>query len=329
MNEKRDALVGVVIVAALAVIIVGTLWLEGTSFSGETTEIHAVFTEVGQITAGNPVKFRGVRVGSVRNVEVLPDGSLVRVTFRVQGDLRVPPDAVVVLSPESFFGDWQAEIHSRARFPHADFADAREADDLPGYALPDIAQLTATADRISDNIASLSDRVGIAFSEETAMNIASMIDNMEGVTERLSELVTQQAASFTDVTDDVRRATQGIGDAALEAQIVLTRLNSLMGQAATGEALSDFAALAQNLRQLSEDLQDTNTTVQAMAVQVDSTFAALDRVAVRATEGEGSLARLLRDPTMAAGMEGTLTELQVLLQDIRENPRRYLRLSIF
>jgi hypothetical protein len=46
-------------------------------------------------------------------------------------------------------------------------------------------------------------------------------------------------------------------------------------------------------------------------------------------EGEGSLGRLLSDPTMAAGLEGTLAELQVLLQDIRENPRRYLRLSIF
>jgi phospholipid/cholesterol/gamma-HCH transport system substrate-binding protein len=329
MTEKRDAMVGVVIVAALVVIVVGTMWLEGTSFTGETTEVHAVFSEVGQITAGNPVKFRGVRVGSVRRVEVLPDGSLVRVTFRVQEDLRIPPDAVVVLSPESFFGDWQAEIHSRDRFPHAQFAEAREPEDLPGYALPDIAQLTATADRISENIGTLSDRIGIAFSEETARNIASMIDNMEEVTERLSDLVTQQAASFTDVTDDVRRATQGIGDAALEAQIVLTRLNSVMGQAATGEALSDFAALAENLRKLSEDLQDTNTTVQAMAMQVDSTFASLDRVAVQAAEGEGSLGRLLSDPTMAAGMEGTLAELQVLLQDIRENPRRYLRLSIF
>lgn len=329
MSEKRDALVGVVIIAALAVIAAGTLWLEGSSFSGERTEVAAVFHEVGQIKSGNPVKLRGVRIGRVQEVEVLADGSGVRVYFRIQDGIRLPPDAAVVLSPESFFGDWQAEIHPRTRFPHADFADPREAGELPGYALPDISQLTATADRISENLAELTDRVGIAFSDETARNIASLIGNVEEVTERLSDLVTQQAASFTDVTDDVRRATQGIGDAALEAQVALTRMNQLFAQAATGDALDDFVALAANLRTLSEDLQDTNVTVQSMASRVDSAFTALDRVVERAESGEGSLGRLLADPTMAAGMEGTLAELQVLLQDIRENPRRYLRLSIF
>jgi phospholipid/cholesterol/gamma-HCH transport system substrate-binding protein len=329
MSEKRDVLVGVVIVAALAVIAAGTLWLEGSSFSGERTEVAAIFHEVGQIKTGNPVKLRGVRIGRVREVEVLPDGSGVRVHFRVQDGIQLPADAAVVLSPESFFGDWQAEIHPRTRFPHADFADPREPGELPGYALPDISQLTATADRISENLAELTDRVGIAFSDETARNIASLIGNVEEVTERLSELVTQQAASFTDVTDDVRRATQGIGDAALEAQVALTRMNQLFSRVETGEVLEDFVVLAGNLRKLSEDLQDTNVTVQGMAARVDSTFAALDRVVERAEAGEGSLGRLLSDPTMAAGMEGTLTELQVLLQDIRENPRRYLRLSIF
>lgn len=329
MTEKRDALVGVVIVAAIAVILIGTVWLEGSSFSGETAEVRAIFDEVGQIKPGNPVKLRGVRIGRVREIEVLPDGSAVRVTLRIQEGVELPSDAVVVLSPESFFGDWQAEIHGKDRFPHARYAQPREPGELPGYALPEISQLTAAADRISENIEVLTERVGIAFSEETARNIAALIQNVEDMTERLSGLVTQQAESFVDVTTEVRRATQGIGDAALEAQEALTRMNAFFTRPETSEALSDFAALAENLRKLSEELQGTNTTVQAMAVRVDSTFAALDRVAEQAASGEGSVGRLLADPTMAAGMEGTLVQLEALLADIRENPRRYLRLSIF
>jgi phospholipid/cholesterol/gamma-HCH transport system substrate-binding protein len=328
VNEKRDALVGIVIVAALVVIVAGTLWLEGATFSGEDGELAAEFHEVGMIREGNPLKLRGVRVGRVQSVSVVPDGSAVRVDFRIQEGIELPDDAVVVLTPESFFGDWAAEIHPRTRFPSANYTDP-EAPLLPGYALPDISQLTASADQISDNISVLTERIGIAFSDETAQNIASLIGNVEEVTERLSELVTQQATSFTDVTNDVRRATQGIGDAALEAQVGLARMNALMERNEVGEALSDFAALAENLRILSEDLQDTNTSVQAMTIRVDSTFAALDRVAEQAASNEGSIGRLLGDPTMAAGLEGTLAELQVLLADIRENPRRYLRLSIF
>jgi phospholipid/cholesterol/gamma-HCH transport system substrate-binding protein len=329
MTEKRDALVGVVIVAALFVLVAGTFWLGGSAFSGEDRELDALFLEVGQIKPGNPVKLRGVRIGRVQSVRVEPDGTAVRLGLKILDGIDLPPNAVVVLSPESFFGDWQAEIHPRSRFPHALFAEPREAGVLAGYALPDISQLTATADRISENIAVLTDRVGIAFSDETARNIASLISNVEEVTERLSELVTQQALSFSGVTDDVREATQGIGVAALQAQETLSLVNGVLRRSEVAETLEDVASLAENLRKLSEDLGGTNVTVQAMAARADSAFAALDRVAALAASGEGSFGRLLGDPAMAQGMEGTLAELQILLQDIRENPRRYLRLSIF
>lgn len=329
MSEKRDALVGVVIVLSVAVILVGTLWLEGSSFSGEREPLLAVFEEAGQIRPGNPLKFRGVRVGRVRDVRVLPDGSAVKVEFRVQEGFELPADAVVVLSPESFFGDWQAEIYPRGRFVGARYMESDQPGVLPGYALPDISQLTATADRISENLADLTERVGIAFSEETAQNIASLIRNVEGVTDRLSELVDQQAASFLGVTAEVQRVAQGVGDAADEARSSLARVNAFLDRAELAGALEDFAVLSGSLRSLGEEMRGTNTEVRTMVARAEASFAALERIAVQLDEGEGSLARLLQDPEIAEGVEGTLAELRILLEDIRENPRRYLRLSIF
>jgi phospholipid/cholesterol/gamma-HCH transport system substrate-binding protein len=329
MTEKRDALVGVVIVMALVVITLGTLWLEGSSFSGESEPLYAIFEEAGQIRPGNPLKFRGVRVGRVRDVQVLPDGSAVKVEFRVQEGFELPPDAVVVLSPESFFGDWQAEIHPRGRFPGVTYKQPTEPGVLPGYALPDISQLTAAADRISENLAELTERVGIAFSDETAQNIASLIRNVEGVTDRLGEMVDQQAASFLGVTEEVQRVAQGVGDAADEAREGLARVNAFLARAELVEALEDFAALSSSLRTLGEEMQGTNTEVRAMVARAEASFVALERVAVQLNEGDGTLSQLLKDPEVAEGLEGTLAELRVLLEDIRENPRRYLRLSIF
>jgi len=66
-----------------------------------------------------------------------------------------------------------------------------------------------------------------------------------------------------------------------------------------------------------------------MATQADSTLGQVARLMASIEAGEGTLGRLLRDPTVAGELEGTLEELQLLLADIRENPRRYLRLSIF
>jgi phospholipid/cholesterol/gamma-HCH transport system substrate-binding protein len=194
VNASRDALVGLVIVGAILVTAVGTLWLQGATWGREQQELEAVFYEVGLIRSGNALKFRGVQVGRVRDISVDPTGDVVRVHFRIDDGVRLPADPVVILSPESMFGDWQAEIHSRSRFPFANYTVPREPGVLPGHALPDISQLTHMADRISDNLAVLTERVGIAFSEETARNIASLIDNVEDVTERLSELVSAAGA---------------------------------------------------------------------------------------------------------------------------------------
>jgi phospholipid/cholesterol/gamma-HCH transport system substrate-binding protein len=329
VKRSREALVGVVIVAGVALSVFGTLWLQGAALRAPAEEIHAVFESVGQIRPGNPVKLRGVRVGRVRGIEVTPGGEAVRVTLRVEEGLPLPPDPAIVLSPESMFGDWQAEILSRDRFPAYRFAQPRDPDDLPGYAIPDISQLTATADRLAADIEVLTERVGIAFSEETAENIASLIGNVEDMTERLSNLVSQQAESFTRITDELERATQQVGIAATQAGGTFEILSATLEGEELRAALEDISVIAENFRGLSGELDQTNSEVRAMVSRIDSTFARVDGVLARAEAGEGSIGRLLHDPTMATEMEATLAELHLLLEDIRENPRRYLRLSIF
>ena len=204
MRGNREALVGLVIVAALVLTAVGTLWLQGFTWGQDRQIIEAVFFEAGQIMPGNGVKFRGVEVGRVGAITVEPGGELVRVRLQIGQPVILPTDAVIILSPESLFGDWEAEIQPRDVFPYVEYPVPSDPSTLPGYALPDISQLTATADRISENLAILSDRFGIAFSEETARNIASLIENIENVTTGLSELVEQQAVSFAEVTDGVQ-----------------------------------------------------------------------------------------------------------------------------
>ncbi len=329
MNTKAEAMVGLVIVASIVLIVGGTLWLQGHMLRGETQELSAVFSGVGQIREGNAVKFRGVQVGRITNIAVAEGGEFVVVRFRVPEDLHLPENAEVVLAPESLFGDWQLEIHAAGRYAASRFARDPSGTHLPGYSLPDIAELTSTADQISENIAILTERVGIAFSEETARNIASLIDNVEGVTERLSELVSQQAVSFTEVTDEIQRSTRELGSAAVQARETFSRAEELLAREDLGDMIADMAVIASNLRTLSGELGGTNLEIREMAARVDSTFSRMERVAARIEEGEGSIGRLLNDPTMAGEVEGTLEELRALLADIKENPRRYLRLSIF
>jgi phospholipid/cholesterol/gamma-HCH transport system substrate-binding protein len=93
--------------------------------------------------------------------------------------------------------------------------------------------------------------------------------------------------------------------------------------------LEDLGTVSANLRALSEELGGTNQEIRDMILRVDGTFTRAEEILAKVDEGDGTVSRLIEDPQMASEIEEMVTELKTLLQDIRENPRRYVRLSIF
>lgn len=330
MTRGREVLVGVVLVAAVAVAVGGTLWLQGYDWGRNQQVVEARFLEVGQLMEGNAVKLRGVTIGSVQDIAVEPDGQAVRVTMRLDSDVQLPPDAVVILSPESMFGDWQAQITSRERFPRFPYTEPDDGEDvLPGHALPDISQLTATADEIADNLRTLTDRVEMAFTEETARNIAAAIDNIQNVSRRLGELVGQQAETFDNLANRVEASADELGSAARSVRTTFDRIDTVIAGGEVDSILRHSRVAAENLRGVSGNLAESTRDLRSTMARADSTFSRLNRITTRIDDGEGMLGQLLYDTLLVSRAESALTQLQLLLEDFRQNPNRYVRLSIF
>jgi phospholipid/cholesterol/gamma-HCH transport system substrate-binding protein len=331
MTGRKELLVGSVIIAALAVAIIGTLWLQGTNFGRPTTTVDVLLESVGQLSEGNVVTYRGVRIGQVSTVSVEPDGQDVRVTLLLLQDVELPDDAGVVLGPESLFGDWQAEIVSRASFPRFQFYDVPpdKGDALGGYALPEITRLTASAEQISDNLADLTNRLELAFSQETADNLATAIGNLEAITREVRTLVQQQGEVAGRITANADSALSEIDAAVRVARRAFQRVDTVLAGEHLDSLVADLRGAALGMREVAQSLSNDSTGVSATLARADSAFIRVDRIAARLESGEGSLGRLLSDTTFAVRAEGVLQSLDLLLEDLRENPRRYVRLSIF
>ncbi|MGI9628392.1 MAG: MlaD family protein [Longimicrobiales bacterium] len=328
MDRKRDVLVGAVVTFGIIVGVVGTIWLKG-GWGQDGRTLMASATGVGQLMEGAPVKFRGVNVGRVESVRVSGDGEAVLLEMTIQPDLAVPDNAAVLIAPESMFGDWQAEIVSRTDFPRYSFLDLGSADVLPGAALPDLSRLTAAADEIAQNVNTISERVQIAFTEETAMNLRLAIGNIERVSNGLSEILTQQASRFDELAEGVGESASELGAAARAARTSFERIDRVLAEAQIDSMVIDARVSAQNLRSASGTLGTALVELQSAAEKADSTFQRVDRIAAQVEGGEGSFGRLINDPEFALRAEEALTELRTLLADIQENPSRYVRLSIF
>lgn len=332
MTGRKELLVGSVIIVGLAVAVIGTLWLQGTNFGRPTTTVDALLESVGQLSEGNVVTYRGVRIGQVAAIAVEPGGQVVRVSLVLDREVELPVDAGVVLGPESLFGDWQAEIVSRESFPRFRFYDVPPGEDgetLGGYALPEITRLTASAEQISDNLADLTNRMELAFSQETADNLASAIGNLEAITMEVRTLVRQQGEVAGRITADADSALAEIGAAVTTARRSFERVDSVLASEQMDSLLVDLRVAASGMRDVARALSNDSTGVATTLERADSAFVRVERIAARLESGEGSLGRLLSDTTLAVRAEDVLQSLNLLLEDMRENPRRYVRLSIF
>jgi len=329
MTRGREIMVGLVITLGILVAVLGTLWLQDAAFGRGTLPVQALFPEVGQLMDGNSVKLRGVTIGRVEQIAVEPDGTAVRVTMRVREDVVLPRDPAVLLAPESMFGDWQAEVVSRAAYPQFNFRPNAADGTLGGYALPDFSRLTAAADQISQNLGVLSDRVEQAFTEETARNITEAINNIQDVSERLRELVEVQAGAFSNLATEVETAAVELGDAAHAGNIAFQKVNEILGAPTTDSILLDARVTATNLKTLSEELTSTAAGAQNLIFSADSTFSRLNRITAQIEAGEGVLGRLMNDTVLVYRAQDVLIQLSVLLEDLRANPQRYVRISIF
>jgi phospholipid/cholesterol/gamma-HCH transport system substrate-binding protein len=329
MTRRREIMVGLVIILGIVVAVVGTLWLQDASFGRGTRQVEALFLEVGQLMNGNSVKLRGVTIGRVDDISVEPDGKAVRVIMSVREEVVLPDNPAALVAPESMFGDWQAEIVPREAYPQFEFLDSSPDGTLGGYALPDISRLTAAADQISQNLGVLTDRVEEAFTQETAHNIAQAIDNIQDVSERLRELVEVQAGAFSDLATEVEAAAVELREAAHAGHMAFVTAEELLGAPTTDSLLLDARATAANLKDLTAELNTTAGEARGLITSADSTFTRLDRLTSQIEAGEGVFGRLMNDSVLIYRAEDVLIQLSVLLEDLRANPQRYVRISIF
>jgi phospholipid/cholesterol/gamma-HCH transport system substrate-binding protein len=329
VTRRNEVTVGIVVILGIALIVFGTIWLKGMQLGREQVVLQARFREVGQLLNGSNVKFRGVPLGRVESIELEPSGAAVIVTMSVRGDVRLPEDPVVILAPESLFGDWQAEIAPRSQFPGYAYLEAPQAGVLPGYSLPDMSRLTAVADEIARNLATISTRFEEAFTQETAANIREAIENIQEVSAQLTGLVASQQEAIEEVARNLERTSEAAGQAALTMQRAFAEVEAAIGGGRLTGIVQNVERTSARTDSLTEILVSASRDLRATAAIADSTFRTVGSIAAAVERGEGTLGRLLQDTSLYMNLVETNLEVQALLRDIRRNPRRYINLTIF
>ncbi|MFO7894907.1 MAG: MlaD family protein [Longimicrobiales bacterium] len=326
---KNELRVGLVIIAGIAVIILGILWMQDWRFGREQRDVEAWFREVGQLQSGNAVKLRGVPIGEVTTIELDRRSTGVVVRLDIEADVMLPEDPVVILSPESMFGDWQAEIHPRSAFPFYDYAISPQPGVMPGYTLPDVSRLTAVADRIAENLAVITERVDIAFTEETARNVRDAIENIQQVTGRLTNLVEAQEQTVEELAEGLEVTTESFQDAVETANRAFAQVEAAIAEGELVTIVDNIETMTAQMDSVSDALGLVTRDLGGAVSAADSTFSSLNAIMMSLERGEGTLGQLLQDTALYSELVLTSTLVQDLLLDFQRNPRKYINLRVF
>lgn len=334
MKRKTDVLVGIVVLIVIVATIGAIAWVKQADIGQRPREVVARFRDVGNARVGNAVVVRGVVGGRLQAIELAPDG-WVMVRMRLNPSVVFPSDPVVLLNESSLFGEWQATVIERSALPHDDavrreIAEAgRDRGVLPGATLPGIGKLTAVAGQIAGDMASVAERVEVAFDDQAARELRGSIKNVSDLSTVLSKVVRTHAADLDELSGQLQTAVASINQTANSVRLTATRIDSAATSPEARSIMTDLSAAATELRHTSSQLRDLSSRFATTQTKLDAAITNGDSVLAKINAGTGSLGLLVNDPTMYRQTDSLLTELRALVTDFKANPKKYVSVRIF
>ncbi len=289
--------VGAVVVIAGVILVVGTMWFQKFQLVEKRYSFYTVFNEVGGLVAGDPIYVNGVESGRVGSVFLHPDRVVVEMAVR--DGVLIPDNSSVVLKSVGIMGERFVAIRQGTSAAHI-----AAGDTLTGEFLMGLSEVMGSAGSILDEV------------EATARHLREISETLSAGG-RLREGVEDFAAT----SRNLRRMTESnrgrLDRALIRFERSATMLDSLVtghyagldsSLAAIGRAGGHAEVTAENLAAMSKDLREITARLRA---------------------GDGTAGRLLNDDELIRKLESAVAEMDALMEDIRKNPGRYVKFSLF
>src|SRR5215208_5259673 len=348
MKRNTDFIVGAVVLLTIAVVLGATLWAGQAEVGQKRVRVAAIFRDAGGVRVGDQVVIRGVESGRVDAIELGDDG-WVQVRMRLDPEVRLPGRPVALLGESSLFGEWEATITDAGALPEdrnvrrqvADAVQAAARTDvglrtIPGATLPDIAQLTTVAGRIAGDVASVANRVQVAFDDRAARelrtsiaNFARMSDNMTRMSAEMSRVVRVQSRNVDSMSADVRAGVRALNQTAEAFQRVAERIDTSTSSGEIRQIVAKTSRAASQLEETSLELRQISRQLTLSTQSLDRVLSRGDSVLAKLNSGEGSLALLLNDPALYRNTDSLLVQLRALAADVQANPKKYVSVRVF
>lgn len=326
--------VGLVITTTLAILFL-TVFFAGSieRLFQPKAEITAWIEDVKGLRAGAPVWLSGVEIGSVKGISLHPEqGALVAMSINKDALSFIRADSYAYIMTAGLLGDKHIELSAgsakaKPLVPgdvikgksQIDFRDVMEAG------ATSIQKMTSFIDTLEDVLVQFEKAEGTV---AKFLTDPSIYNNLKAATE-----------SLAIVMDDInkQRGTLGLllNDPSLYNSLVSTtyRLDGLSGK--LDEGADRMIAAASSIEEFGKKLNDSRGTLHKLIEDdelynnINNASERLNSILASIDRGEGTAGALIKDEEIAAELKKTIAEFRILINDIKSDPKKYFKFSIF
>ena len=301
MKLSRELKTGIIVIGGILLFIMGFSFLKSTPIFDNSKTLYAVYPNVGGLQSGTTVSINGFSVGKVNDIKFLDEEGNLLVTFTVGNDFKFSKNSVVELYDTGIIGGKGLQI--KPIFDATGVAqsgDTLQTETRPG--ITDLAQqkLTPLVRKFES---------AISGADSVLVNVNSVLD--------------------TNTKKELKEVIGGLNTLLASLNGSAASLNTILegNKENLNNSFKNFDVLTSNFAKLSDSL--SNAGLGRTLASLESTMASLNEVTQKIENGDGTLGLLMNDKELYSNLNNASKEIDLLLQDFRLNPKRYVNVSVF
>ena len=314
MKINNETKVGALTTLAITLLILGFNFLKGKSLFKTGNFVYAKVKSTKGLMVSNPVYINGLQVGAVYEMmETNKNVDTIVIAIKLSKELNIPNNSIASIQTNPL-GTSSMAISMGTSRNYIKNHDTIPTMDVPGMLGEMQAKLTPVVDQVKYTLQTLDSvlrNVNTIFDPTTKGNMQHVVSNINEVTKSLivsavalQNLMNQQNGALTSSMNNLQTFTGGLAKNNDKITSTITNLET------TTRNLSNA---------------DINGTVN----QLRGTVERLNSAVAKIDSKDGSIGRLLNDNQLYDNLAKTTRSLNILMDDIRVNPKRYVSISIF
>jgi len=309
LKLSREFKTGVVFVGALALLIWGYNFMKGKDiFAGDETTFFSEYKNVQGLNTASKVTINGLQVGKVQKIIANPDkdkrGELIVSFSMTDPDFVFSKKSIARIYSDGLMGGKALAI-----VPFYEGEDAVSGDYLKG-------------EIESDMFSSVGEKLN-----PLSIKVESMIEQADSLLYGLNHIIDEPTRN--NLQSSIAKFNQSMlefSEISKNINVMLDKNKESLEVTLTNakEITTKFSTLTDTLNKELEEAQIANTVKELKA-----TISGLNQVIANLEKGEGSAGKLLKDDQLYTNLTNASKELEELLREMKEHPKRFVHFSVF